>query len=112
MNYLVAIFISAGGASIVGAIIGAVATFRVNRASSVKLLAESQQIAQKTALESAAEAYSILHREFERCNTRLDDVRATLEPLIEAVDAMIARIAPVDDQAVTVTVTPAEVATV
>lgn len=113
MNYVVAIFISAGGASVIGAIIGALATFRVNRASSVKLLVESQQIAQKTALESAAESYTMLHRDYERCNIRLDDVRRTLEPLIEAVDAMISRMAAVNGRdEVTVTVTPGEIATV
>jgi GTP-sensing pleiotropic transcriptional regulator CodY len=119
MNGLATLLMALGGGSLLGSIITAVATFRVNRASSVKILAEAGEVSKRTALAEAEKAllfsdgrYAKLEQDYTRCSTRLDGVQGTLEALLEAVDAIFARVQPNNGHEVTVTVTGAEIGTV
>lgn len=119
MNGLATILMALGGGSLLGSLITAAATFRVNRASSVKILAEAGEVSKRTALAEAEKAlvfsdgrYSKLEADYTRCSTRLDSVHGTLEALVEAVDAIVARVHPVNGHEVTVTVTASEIGTV
>lgn len=49
-----------------------------------KLLADAQQIMQRSALESAAERFDNLHKDYQECLSSLRDVRSATSMLIEA----------------------------
>lgn len=119
MNGLATLLMALGGGSLLGSVITAIATFRVNRASSVKILAEAGEVSKRTALAEAEKAltfsdgrYAKLEKDYTRCSTRLDGVFSTLDALIEAVDALIAGVQPNNGHEVTITVTAAEIRTV
>lgn len=112
MNQLVTILVSSGGASILGALIAAAAMVSVNRSNAAKLLAEAQQVSQKTALDSVNASNKRLEADCQRCNDRLDAMRRSVEPLIDAMGAIVARVTPVNGHEVQVTMTGLEIATV
>lgn len=89
MSAFVIAFLAAGGGSVLGGIVTAVVTFRKERAQSVSILAEAQQVAQKTALDSASAAYSVVKAQCDECTARLDTVERKTEALIVAVETQL-----------------------
>lgn len=86
-------FVTAGG---FWAFLNAVFT-KGGRANTAKVIQEAQQVAQKTALDSAAQTYGWIKAECDRCNHRLDEVAAACDSLVDAVEAIRDSL-PADDQ--------------
>lgn len=78
MNNLVALIVYGGGGALIAALITAIATLRTSRGSALKLLTEAQNLAQKTALDSAHEAFESVKKQCDRCNHRLEDAERRL----------------------------------
>ena len=62
---------------------------RQNKALSEKTLAEAQQTAQETALDSAEKAYATVKRQCDACFNELDKVRVAQDKIRAACDALI-----------------------
>lgn len=119
MSTFAAILIGLAGGALPAALVAGFFTFRVNRATAVKIVAEAQAVSKRTALAEAEAAlefsnrrFSALEQDCTKCNDRLDGARRSIDALIEAVDALMARVQPTNGHEVTITVTGAEVATV
>lgn len=67
------------------------------RAETAKIISEAQEVAQRTALESAAKSFTFIKAECDRCNARLEEVSLGVEALIDAVEA-IRDILPTGDE--------------
>lgn len=79
MNTLVNIIVYGGGGALIAALITAIATLRTSRGSALKLLSEAQQMAQKTALDSAHDAVKSVKEDCDRCNRRLAEALKRLD---------------------------------
>ena len=78
MNPLINALVYGGGGALIAALVTAIATLRTSRGTAVKLLSEAQNLAQKTALDSAHEAFESVRQQCDRCNKRLEDAEARL----------------------------------
>ena len=88
-------------------------------AERIALLAEVERKAYAAAEESANRRYAALEEDYDRCRgdvaeLRHDnaELRSAVEPLIEAIAAIMARVTPSNGTDVNLTVTGAEIATV
>lgn len=126
MSVLAMILIGLAGGALPAALIGGFFTFRVNRATAVKIIAETskaqeetRQIARNVAVIEAEKAILLADRRAEqaekectRCWTRVDEVVESLDAVIVAMSAIMARVEPNNGHDVTVTMTRNEIATV
>ena len=79
------------------AIINAVFT-KNGRATTAKVISEAQQVAQRTALESAEKSVTWLKAECERTNARLDEVLTAFDALLEAIGTIRDLLPPEDER--------------
>jgi hypothetical protein len=75
----------------------------------VELLAEAQATAQRTALESAAERFDSLDKDFRECREGLRDVRSVAFLLADAMNLFMSRVRPTGDNEYTAVFTADEV---
>jgi predicted nucleic acid-binding Zn-ribbon protein len=78
VNGVVSLVVYGGLGALVATFITAIATLRTSRGSALKLLSEAQNLAQKTALDSAHEAFESVRAQCDRCNQRLEDAERRL----------------------------------
>jgi DNA repair ATPase RecN len=78
VNPFINALVYGGGGALVATLVTAIATLRTSRGSALKLLTEAQNLAQKTALDSAHEAFESVRAQCERCNLRLEDAERRL----------------------------------
>jgi hypothetical protein len=81
-------------------------------ADRLALLAEVERKAYASAEAAADRRYGNLEKDYEKCRAGLQELKDSVGPLIDAIEAIMARVVPLNGHDVTVTVTGAEIATV
>lgn len=89
MNSVVTVAVLSAVAAVIGALVGAGATFSMNRANASKMHSEAQKIAQETAFEAWKSNSTILEARCIRCETELGKVQTAVVGLVDAVEAHI-----------------------
>jgi hypothetical protein len=81
-------------------------------AERLALLSEVERKAYAAAEMSADKRYSTLERDYDRCTVALNELRNVIEPVLDAIDVIMAGIQPSIGDDVTITVTKADIITV
>jgi hypothetical protein len=119
VSVFAAILIGLAGGALPAALITGFFTFRVNRATAMKVMSEATEVSKRTAVAEADAALKFadrrisgLEEDCDKCHQRLDGVTKSLDAVIEAVAVLMARVRPSNGHEVTITVTGTELAAV